>query len=74
MEELLIQLPALSLPDVELKKLYPWLEEHHSEDLPNLNQAILKLDELNEDRCHDTMQAVLQHPSCTRILDLFTEF
>uniref|UniRef100_H3AH91 Uncharacterized protein n=1 Tax=Latimeria chalumnae TaxID=7897 RepID=H3AH91_LATCH len=46
------------------KDFYSWLEEHHLEDTPKLH----------DNTYHDTLDAVLQYPSCTQILQLFSKY
>jgi hypothetical protein len=56
------------------KGFYPWFEEHHVEHLPQLQDTIRLVGELHLDVSQETLNNVLQDPSCQCVMQLFDRY
>ena len=56
------------------KGFYPWLEKCHTDDMSHLNASNKVVSSLHDDISKDTMEATLHDPSCSKILQRFSEY
>ena len=56
------------------KGFITWLEEHHAEEVPNLEESINNIDIFHSNVSQGSLQDLLQQQSCRRILQLFQDY
>ena len=56
------------------KGFITWLEEHHAEEVPSLEEYINNIDIFHSNVSEGSLQDLLQQQSCRRILQLFQEY
>ena len=56
------------------KGFITWLEEHHAEEVPSLEESIDNIDIFHSNVSQGSLQDLLQQQSCRRILQLFQEY